>query len=426
MDLTTLEKRNKYIYASKKIYFNDPVEIAKASGSFVWDVEGKEYLDAIGGIVTISVGHNHPKIKHIIKSLLDNDHPQHTSSLFLSPFMPEAGRLISRHFKGDSRTYFVNSGSEANEVACLTAREFTGKKMIISLRHGYHGGTNATLNLCGHGTWKYQHQPHSDVGQIEAPYCFRCPYGKIPKNCSLECAMDLERFIQTCSSGDVAAVIVEPILGVGGFITPPLAYYKKVYEIIKSYGGLYISDEVQTGVGRLGKNFFGAYDGGIEPDIMTMAKGLGNGVPVGAVVAKKEVSDSIKHKTHFNTFGGDPFQMAQVCEVLKIIEDENLIENAHKQGEQIFNFLNNLKGSFSFIGDVRGRGLLLGVEIVSSTGDFDSSTCDKILNQCKDNGLLLGKGGLKSNVLRIAPSLGISDEEVEIFKDRFVKSLKSI
>ncbi len=262
MELCTLEKRKQFIYASKKIYFNKPVEVTKATGCRVWDVEENEYLDAIGGIVTISVGHNHPRIKKVIQGLLDSDHPQHVSSLFLSPFMPEAGRLLSKHFKGDSRVYFVNSGSEANEVACMTAREFTGKKMIISLRHGYHGGTNATLNLCGHGTWKYQHQPHSDVGQIEAPYCYRCPFGKKPDSCSLECADDLDKFIQTCTSGDVAAVIVEPIQGVGGFITPPLSYYKKVYEIIKDHGGLYISDEVQTGVGRLGKNFFGAFGPG--------------------------------------------------------------------------------------------------------------------------------------------------------------------
>ena len=423
MELSTLEKRKRHIYASKKIYFTNPIEITRALGCRVWDSENKEYLDAIGGIVTISVGHNHPRIKKVIKKLLDSDHPQHVSSLFLSPFMPEAARLLSKHFKGDSRIYFVNSGSEANEVACLTAREFTGKKMIISLRHGYHGGTNATLNLCGHGNWKYQHQPNSEVGHIEAPYCYRCPFGKIPSSCSLECALDLDKFIQTCTSGQVAAVIVEPIQGVGGFITPPLGYYKKIYEIIKDYGGLYISDEVQTGVGRLGKNFFGAYDGGIEPDIFTMAKGLGNGVPVGAVIAKKEVSDASKHKTHFNTFGGDPFQMAQVCEVLNIIEDENLIQNAHQQGEKLFSFINDLKNQFNFIGDVRGRGLLLGVEIVNDQKQFSPEKCDEILNRCKDNGLLLGKGGLKGNVLRIAPPLTINDQEVSEFMQKFRASI---
>jgi alanine-glyoxylate transaminase / (R)-3-amino-2-methylpropionate-pyruvate transaminase len=423
MELDTLKKRQQYIYASKKIYFKEPVEIIRASGSRVWDSQNNEYLDGIGGIVTISVGHNHPRIKKVIQGLLDSDHPQHISSLFLSPYMPEAGRMLSKHFKGDSRVYFVNSGSEANEVACLSAREYTGKKMIISLRHGYHGGTNATLNLCGHSSWKYQHQPHSDVGHIEAPYCYRCPYDKKPATCSLECAVDLDKFIETCTSGDVAGVIVEPIQGVGGFITPPLSYYKKIYEIIKDHGGLYISDEVQTGVGRLGKNFFGAYDGGIEPDIFTMAKGLGNGVPVGAVVAKKEVSDSIKHKTHFNTFGGDPFQMAQVCEVLNIIEQEKLMENAHVQGEKLIKFFNDLKSDFPCIGDVRGRGLLLGVEIIDQGGGFDPICCDNILNKCKDNGLLLGKGGLKGNVLRIAPSLAISDLEVEELMQKFRASL---
>ena len=423
MELSTLEKRRQHIFESKKIYFNNPLEMMKAKGCRVWDNEGKEYLDAIGGIVTISVGHNHPRIKKVIQSLLDADHPQHTSSLFLSPFMPEAARLLTRYFSDERRVYFTNSGSEANEVACLTAREFTGKKMIISLRHGYHGGTNATLNLCGHATWKYRHQPHGETGHIEAPYCYRCPFGKKPESCHLECALDLDKFIQTCTSGDVAAVIVEPIQGVGGFITPPLSYYQKIYEIIKDHGGLYISDEVQTGVGRLGKNFFGIMDGGIDPDICTMAKGLGNGVPVGAVVAKKEISEAIKHKTHFNTFGGDPYQMAQVCEVLKIIEDEKLIQNAHRQGEKLISFFNELKSTYSYIGDVRGRGLLLGVEIVDQENGFGTKGCDEIFNRCKENGLLLGKGGLKGSVLRIAPPLTISDDEISEFKEKFKKSL---
>ena len=423
MELSTFEKRQKYIYASKKLYYKEPIEIHRASGCRVWDHSGREYLDAIGGIVTISVGHNHPRIKSVLKNLIDNDHVQHISSLFLSPYMPEAARLLAKHFRGDSRVYFVNSGSEANEVACLTAREFTGKKMVISLRHGYHGGTNATINLCGHGTWKYQHQPFSDVGQIESPYCFRCPYGKAHKNCSMECADDLDRYIQTCSSGDVAAVIVEPIQGVGGFITPPLDYYKRVYEIIKDHGGLYISDEVQTGVGRLGKNFFGVLDGGIEPDICTMAKGLGNGVPVGAVIARKEISDAIKHKTHFNTFGGDPYQMAQVCEVLNILEDENLMENARVQGEKLLTFFRQLKLDHPHIGDVRGRGLLLGIEVVNFAGDFNPIKCDEILNRAKENGLLLGKGGLKGNVLRIAPPMSISDQEIDEFMDKFRDSV---
>ena len=247
---------------------------------------------------------------------------------------------------------------------------------------------------------------------------------KLLDSCNLECALDLDKFIETCTSGDVAAVIVEPIQGVGGFITPPLSYYKKVYEIIKDHGGLYISDEVQTGVGRLGKNFFGVHDGGIDPDICTMAKGLGNGVPVGAVIAKKEVSDSIKHKTHFNTFGGDPYQMAQVCEVLRIIEEENLIQNARSQGEKLILFFNDLKNKHPFIGDVRGRGLLLGVEIVDKNGDFNAlENVMKFLMHVKNNGLLLGKGGLKGNVLRVAPPLTISDDEIREFKEKFEKSL---
>ena len=193
MEMETLEKRQKFIYASKKIYFNEPIEIHRAKGSRVWDSKGMEYLDAIGGIVTISVGHNHPRIKKVIQELLDADHVQHTSSLFLSPYMPEAARLLCDYFPDERRVYFVNSGSEANEVACMTAREYTGKKRIISLRHSYHGGTNATLNLCGHSSWKYANQPSGDVGHIEAPYCYRCPFGQKVESSlsSIECGLCL-------------------------------------------------------------------------------------------------------------------------------------------------------------------------------------------------------------------------------------------
>ncbi|MAW07266.1 MAG: aspartate aminotransferase family protein [Halobacteriovoraceae bacterium] len=423
----TLHNRSEYVFSNLATYFEEPIELVSGEGSFVFDAYNKKYLDFIGGIVTISIGHNHPRITSKLKELLEKKQIQHTSTLFLSSYVGEAAKkLINLSGARDYEVYFSNSGSEANEIACLAAREFTKSQTIISLRHSYHGGTNATLSLCGHSSWRFHHQPTSSVLHSEAPYCYRCPYDKRPESCDTPCADDLDKIIQTCSSGNVAGIIVEPVMGVGGFIDGPKKYFQKIYEIIKDNGGLFISDEVQTGVGRLGKNFFGAEDFGIKPDIYTMAKSLGNGVPVGATIAKKEIVKSLHGKTHFSTFGGDPFQMAQVHEVLSEIEESNLIQNAYEKGELIKSFLLEAKKDFSFIGDVRGRGLLIGVEVVSyETGDPDPKKTQEIMELCKRNRLLIGKGGLKGNVLRIAPPLNISIDEVELFKQKMSEALKN-
>ncbi len=429
--MNSFENRSRYIYQNLKTYYQNPLELKTGTGCFVQDLKGDSYLDFIGGIVTISIGHNHPRVKEKLLQLIESNQIQHTSTLYLSQYIGEAAkRLIKMSGLNDHVVYFSNSGSEANEIACLTAREATKRQLVISLRHGYHGGTNATINLCGHSSWKFSHQPNSQVGHIEAPYCYRCPYDKKPGTCAVPCAEDLARYIQTCSSGEVAAVIVEPVMGVGGFIDGPKKYFQRIHEIIKDNGGLLISDEVQTGVGRLGKNFFGIQDFGIEPDILTMAKGLGNGVPVGATIAKKSLVDSLKGKTHFSTFGGDPYQMAQVCEVLDEIKEKSLIDNADKVGSDLKSFLSSLKSEFSFVGDVRGRGLLLGVEIVDDNKKrkpkVNANLCNAIMESCLRNSLLLGKGGLHGNVIRIAPPLCIGNKELGLFKEKFLSALRSL
>ena len=425
---TTFENRENYIFSNLGHYYENPIELRKSSGPYVIDTNNTRYLDFIGGIVTISIGHNHPRIKKKMLELLEEDSIQHTSTLYFSEHMGKAAKkLIELSKLRDSAVYFSNSGSEANEIACLTAREATKRQLIISLRHGYHGGTNATLNLCGHSSWKFPSQPHSQTLHAEAPYCFRCPYGGKKESCAIDCAEDLDRLIQTCTAGEVAAVIVEPIMGVGGFIDGPKKYFKRIHEIIKDNGGLYISDEVQTGVGRLGQNFLGIQDFDIEPDIVTMAKGLGNGVPVGATIAKKNLIKSLMGKTHFSTFGGDPYQMAQVFEVLSEIDERNLQENAKNKGSELKAFLESLTDEFSFIGDVRGRGLLLGVEIVGPDGIVESpELTNQILEAAREKGLLIGKGGLKGNVIRIAPPLSIDLDHLNEFKEKFKDALMRV
>ncbi len=421
--------RKSYVYPTQNPYYTEPIQLVRARGSRVWDNAGREYLDVIGGIVTISVGHNHPRIVSRIRQMLDNDAIQHTTHLYLSRYMAELAKKMADQAPGDMyKCYFTNSGSEANELAILSARAAVGEPTVVALRQGYHGGTGVPLALCGQHTWKFAAQPAASVVHAIAPYCYRCPFGKAKDSCDLECAQDIKNLVETATSGKVAALIIEPILGVGGFIDPPLEYHKRACDIIRSFGGKYISDEVQTGVGRLGKHFFAIEDSGVEPDLITAAKGLGSGAPIGAVIAKSEVADSLKGKIHFNTFGGDPYQTMQASETIDIIHDENLIENALQMGTYLKEGLQELQKSFPLIGEVRGRGLMLGMELVKDPGTKEPATkkTARLMDLAKDNYLLLGKGGLLGNVIRITPALNITRAECDEVLIKLCQSLKSM
>jgi len=411
-----LEQREKYVYPTKIPYYSKPIQLVRAKGSYVWDNEGNQYLDAIGGIVSISVGHNHDRIKQKMLDMINNDAIQHTTYLFLTEYMADlAEKLASKAPGTASKCYFTNSGSEANEMAVMTARVATGEQTVLSLRHGYHGGTNVPLGLCGHSTWKFPSQPQANVVHAVAPYCYRCPFGKEKGSCNLECAEDVKNVIETATSGKIAASIIEPILGVGGFLDAPVEYHKRVYDIVKSFGGLYISDEVQTGVGRTGKNFFAIADSGVEPDLITMAKSLGSGAAMGAVVSKPEHAESLKGKAHFNTFGGDPYQAMQAAEVISIIDDEKLIENSDKMGHYLREGFLNLQKDYPIIGDIRGRGLLVGLELVKDQTTKEPATAEtvKLMELAKVEGVLVGKGSLIGNVIRMAPSMTITQAECD-------------
>lgn len=418
--------RKKHFLPTAFLYHQEPIELTKAQGEYVWDRSGKRYLDAIGGIVCIASGHNHPKIKALIKEMLDQDEIQHTSLLYLSHPVTELAEKVVQHTpKGVDRVTFTNSGSEANEMALLASRQSTGENIVVNLRHGYHGGTAGTIAQCGQHSWRFRAQPHGGTVSAQAPYCYRCPFGKKPDSCALECAKDLERTIQTSTHGKIAAFIAEPILGVGGFITPPPEYFKEVCEITHRYGGRYISDEVQTGSGRCGEDFFYTKTLGIPADIITTAKSFGNGAPIGAVAMTSEVADSLSGKLHFNTFGGDPYQAAQAKANMEIIEDEGLIQNAREMGEYLQDQLLQLKNRFRLIGDVRGRGLLMGIELVKDqeTKEYAPAETARLMDLCKDKGVLVGKGGLFGNVIRIAPPLSIKREQVDVLVRALDESL---
>ncbi|MGZ3687270.1 MAG: aspartate aminotransferase family protein [Bdellovibrionota bacterium] len=407
--------RKKHFLPTAGLYHKDPIQLVKAQGEYVWDSKGKKYLDAIGGIVCISAGHNHPKIKKALREFLETDMPQHTSLLYLSePVVDAAEALVEKAPKGLDRVSFTNSGSEANELAFMAARHATGETMVVNLRHSYHGGTSGTLSQCGHSSWRFRGQPVANATSAMEPYCYRCPFGKKPDSCDLECATNVETTIQTSTHGKIAAFIAEPVMGVGGFITPPAEYFKRVTKIVHNYGGKYISDEVQTGAGRCGGEFLLTKELGIDADMVTMAKGFGNGAAVGAVLMKTEVAETMAGKAYFNTFAADPYQMIQAKLTMEIIDEEKLIENAKKMGAQIVDGLKQMMKKHPLIGDVRGRGLLLGAELVKDPKTKEHATDETIrfMDACKERGLLLGKGGLKGNVVRIAPPLSITQEQV--------------
>ncbi len=424
-----VEGRKKHFVATAVHYYKEPLQLVRAKGCLVWDEQGREYLDCIGGIVCISAGHNHPKWKERMVQMLEDDEIQHTSTLYLNRYATKlAEKLAAEAPAGVDKVAFTNSGSEANELAFMAARHATGETMVMSLRHGYHGGTSGVLAACGHHTWRFRSQPVAHMTSVVAPNCYRCPFGGTPENCHMECVKHVEEAIQTTTHGKLAAFIAEPVLGVGGFITPPVEYFHEVAKIVHNYGGKYISDEVQTGAGRCGGSFLATKDLGIDADIVTMAKGLGNGGAIGAAVMKADISDSLAGKMYFNTFGGDPYQTMQALTTMEVIEEENLVENARVMGEYLRKGLEDLKDRHPLIGDVRGRGLLMGIELVKDrqTKEYATPETNQLMELTKERGVLIGKGGLFGNVVRLAPPISINREQVDLLLRVLDESLSII
>jgi 4-aminobutyrate aminotransferase-like enzyme len=412
-----LELRKKHFLPTAGLYHpTEPLYLVRAEGEYVYDEAGRRYLDAIGGIVCISAGHHHPEIKRKLMAMLEANEIQHTSLLYLNHHVVELAETVAEEApEGLDRVSFTNSGSEANELAFMAVRNATGESIIIHLQHSYHGGTASTLSHCGHHTWRYPAQPVSGAVTVPAPYCYRCPFGQTAGGCNLECAKAVEESIKTATHGRIAGMIVEPVLGVGGYITPSQEYFAEVTRVVHEYGGKYISDEVQTGSGRCGGALFLTKDLGIDADVITTAKGFGNGAAIGAVVMTSEIAEKMAGKFYFNTFGGDPYQTAQAQATIDVIRKEKLIENAGIQGKRLMDGLLELQKRHTLIGDIRGRGLLIGVELVRDrkTKEFASTEAVAFMDLCRNKGLLLGKGGLHGNVIRVAPPLTVSSKQID-------------
>jgi len=409
-----IKKHKQYLFPSIFTYYSEPLVTDHASMQYLWDADGKKYLDFFGGIVTISVGHANPRVTSKIKAQIDK--LQHASTVFPNEAVVALAEKIAQITPGEiSQSYFTNSGTEANETAIQLARMYTGRYEVVALRHGYSGRSQFAQTLTGHNTWR-KSLPAPAPGVVHAlnAYCYRCPLGKTYPSCEVACAKDLEAVIQTTTSGQIAAFIAEPIQGVGGFVTPPKEYFKIVFKIVKDYGGLFISDEVQTGWGRTGKRWFGIEQWEVTPDIITAAKGLANGVPVGGTFTRPEIAASFKG-LQISTFGGNPVTSVAARATIELIEEDRLMDNAFTVGEYFRQSLEDLKQKHELIGDVRGMGLMQALEFVKDRTSKEPAPqeTNQFMEECRKRGLLVGKGGLYGNVIRMSPPLNIARSDVD-------------
>jgi len=417
VDSSTINKKhNEYLFPCVANYYLTPLPIKRGEGTYVYDWEDHKYLDFFGGILTVSLGHCQPEI---VKEVEDQIHTlQHASTLYPTYPMVMLAETLSRITPGKlKKSFFTNSGTEANETAILTSQLYTGAREIVALRHSYHGRSFLAMSLNGLAAWRAGGNSIPGVIHAASPYCFRCEFGATYPNCDIECARDIDELIQTTTSGKIAAFIAEPIQGLGGFITPPKEYFEIAAGIVKKYGGLFISDEVQTGFGRTGGKWFGIEHWGVEPDMMTFAKGLANGVPIGVTIATQEVADSFRPLS-ISTFGGNPVSMRAGLATLSYIEEHDLLNHVEAVGNYLKMKLLELKDKYPVIGDVRGMGLMIGMELVGDRKEPAVNEISKLFEKTKERGLLIGKGGLYGNVVRIAPPMTVDkaavDEAVKI------------
>ena len=396
-------------------FFDEPLVLDHAKDQYVWDADGKQYLDFFGGIVTVSVGHGNTKVRAAVHAQVDK--LMHVSTLYATEPQVALAKTIAEKTPGQalSQSFFTNSGTEANETAISLARIHTGSSEIVALRHSYHGRTDAGRGMTGQKTWRGPLPAAGGFTFIHNAYCYRCPFSLTYPSCELRCARDAKEAIETTTSGQVAALIAEPIQGSGGFITPPAEYFQIVVDIVKEHGGIFISDEVQTGWGRTGK-WFGIENWGVTPDVMTFAKGLGNGLPIGATTAKPEVAQSMRFLT-LSTCGGNPVTTAAAKAVIDFVEEENLLANCETAGAHLRERLLELQQKYSLIGEVRGMGLMQALELVRDrrTKEPAPRQTAQLLDAARREGLLIGKGGLYGNVIRISPPMNISTADVDEF-----------
>ena len=410
-----VRQHREHVFPQVRSIHPEPLVLAEGEGCRVRDIDGASYLDFFGGILTVSVGHANDRVNDAVVTQIQR--LTHVSTLYPTLPMGELAERLARITPGAlQKCFFTASGSEADEMAVMVAQSHTGNSEMIALRHGYSGRTLLAQSLTGNAGWRSNAHLAPGIRHAPAPYCYRCPFKLTYPRCGVACARDVEELVETTTSGRVAGMLAEPILGVGGFITPPPEYFSIVAEIVRARGGVLIADEVQTGFGRTGK-LWGIEHYGVEPDVMTMAKGIANGLPLGAVVTTAPIAESLEKST-LSTFGGNPASCAAANAVIDIIEQDQLADRAALLGERLRDGLKRAQRRFpSMVGDVRGMGLMQAIEFVAdeTAGDRtpDAERTSAFIEAARQRGLLLGRGGLYGNAVRIAPPLTVSADEVD-------------
>ena len=413
-----LAMRKQYTNPAIFTIYAEPLMIVEGHMQYLFDETGRRYLDLFAGIVTVSVGHCHPKVTKRVQEQVGM--LQHATTIYLHPSFPAlAKKLASKMPKGLDVTYFVNTGSEANDLAIQMARLHTGHRDVIALRNAYHGGSPSAVGLTSHHTWKYAVGGDGFVHHAVNPDPYRSPFSGTPEEIATQSVNDIRETIRYSTSGKVAAFISEPIQGVGGATAGARNYLKEAYAAVREHGGLCIADEVQTGFGRTGDHYWGFQNWNVVPDFVTMAKGFGNGMPLAAVTTRMEIATSLKQRIHFNTFGANPVAMAAGLAVLDTIDEEGIQQKAKELGARFRTGLDRLAATHQLIGDVRGMGLMLGVELVRDrrTKEPAKQEALAVLEHCREHGVLIGKGGLDGNTLRIKPPMCLTADDVDYALD---------
>ena len=404
-----------------------PVVVEKAAGCTVTGTNGKEYLDCFSGIAVCNAGHGHPKVLAAAKEQADK--LVHCCTyVYYNPRAAECAKMLADITPGAlQKTFFSNSGAEAIEGAMRIAKQHTGRKEVVSLSLSFHGRTAATLSITGNrGRKKGSGAYLSGVAFAPAPYCYRCPFKLQYPACGCACAEHLDYVLKYNTAGDVAAFIAEPVMGEGGILVPPPEYFKIAAEIMRQDGGVFICDEVQSGFGRTGK-LFAIEHYGVEPEIMCMAKGIADGWPLGAFIVTPEIADAFTPGDHLSTFGGSPVSCAAAMANIEVMVDEKLPENSAARGEQLMKRLGTFKEKCSLVGDVRGKGLMIGIELVKDADKTPAPDEAKAVRaKCLENGVLVGVGGVLANVVRLQPPLVLTEEEADRAADVLEKVLADV
>jgi len=408
-----LERHRKVLPSWMILYYADPISLVDGEGRRVVDAEGNEYLDFFGGILTTMSGYKVPEVVEAIQKQADK--MLHTSTLYLIESQIElAEQLADLSGIPNAKVFFTNSGTEANDAALMIATQYRRSNQILAMRNSYHGKSHSTVAITGNSSWSSTALSPFQVTYVHGGYKYRSPFGHLPDDQFIEaCKDDLRDLLIVATAGDVATMIAEPIQGVGGFATPPDGFFGGLKEILDEHGILFISDEVQTGWGRTGENFWGYQAHGITPDMITFAKGLGNGLAMAGVICRGEIMDTLPANS-ISTFGGNPLATAGALANLEYLLKNDLQTNAAKIGQQLRDGIHRIAEEMPNIGEVRGKGLMIGIEFVEpGTKNPDGPTTGKVMEEAKSQGLLIGKGGIHGNVLRIAPPLSITSEEAD-------------